>query len=99
MQREKKSSLMSGWRGLTCDPGTIAVDPFSAVKSVTRLTTFVDKESGIVDVLRHIIDILHENLEAEQMRGRQIHSGPRPGPEVPVAAVDIVDITDIARYC
>ena len=39
MQREKKSSLMSGWRGLTWEPGTIAVDPFSAVKSVTRLTT------------------------------------------------------------
>ena len=62
MQREKKSSLMSGCRGLTWEPGTIAVDPFSAVKSVTRLTTCINKESVIVDILRYIIDIRLCNL-------------------------------------
>ena len=54
MQREKKSSLMSGCRGLTWEPGTMAVDPFSAVKSVTRLTTFVDIEIDIVDAPRYL---------------------------------------------
>ena len=34
----KKSSLLSGWRGLIWLPGTTAVDPFSGVKSVMRVT-------------------------------------------------------------